>query len=60
MIRWFASIPVSDIAEAFVFPGLALSISQQGYWADWGHLALLLATIPVVAWAFSNWWVDLT
>ena len=55
---WFASLPLDLVAEHSLLPGLALSSMESAEWRAMGHTWLLLAIIPIVAWAASKWWAS--
>jgi hypothetical protein len=56
--RWLASFPLTIVAANSLFIGLILSVCEAAGWIDWGHEALLVAIVPVTAWAVATWFVD--
>jgi hypothetical protein len=54
-MRWFVSLPATLVAANFLFAGLILSVCELAGWIDWGHEALVVASIPAVVWAVAVW-----
>jgi hypothetical protein len=54
LIRWFANLPLTLVAAHSLMAGLVLSSTEAAGWNDWGHEALLLVIVPVLAWADLN------
>jgi hypothetical protein len=49
LARWFASLPVTIVAGHSILVGLIASAAEAAAWIDWGHEALLLAAVPILA-----------
>lgn len=58
MIRWFAGLPLTEVAAHSLLAGLVLSAMETEGRIGWGHEALLVANVPIVAWAAARWWID--
>jgi hypothetical protein len=57
-VFWIGGLPLDLVAETSLFPGLALCTAAAEEWRSLGHTWLLLAIIPILAWATSNWWAE--
>ena len=58
MIRWFAGVSLTEVAAHSLLTGLVLSALETAGRIGWGHEALLVANVPIVAWAAARWWTD--
>jgi hypothetical protein len=58
MIRWFAGLPLTEVAAHSLLAGLVLSALEVAGRIGWGHEALLVANVPIMAWAVARWWID--
>ena len=58
MMEWLAGLPVSTVAINAMLPGLVLCTCETAGWSEKGREELLLAIVPIVAWAVARWWVD--
>jgi hypothetical protein len=58
MIRWFARLPLTEVAAHSLIAGVVSSALETAGRISWGHEALLVANVPIVAWAAAQWWTN--
>ena len=58
LIRWFAGQHLVTVATHSLIGGLVLSALEAVGWIRFGHEALLLAIVPIVAWAALRWRIE--
>jgi hypothetical protein len=56
LTRWFAGLPLTIVATHSLMAWLVLSSTEAAGWNSGGHEALLLAVVPIVAWAIVQRW----
>jgi hypothetical protein len=57
IVRWFSDLQVASVATQSLTAGMLLSAMESSGRIDWGHETLLLANVPIIAWAVARWWV---
>jgi len=58
VIRWYAGLQLAMVAAHSLMAGLVLSAMAAEGWINWGRDGLLLAIVPILAWAAAYWWIE--
>jgi hypothetical protein len=57
-VRWFGNLPLTVVGGYSLLAGMLFSAMESSGWIDWGNEEILLAIVPIAAWAVARTWID--